>query len=412
MSELADVSSSSQDFERELQAIEQWLMEEALGDIVFSEVFPSLCERLAGLGVSIIRAHVAMGSLHPMVSSTDITWWRGKLTTQSSRGFTSDVNEQWQRSPLRAVVEGGLEGLRFRLDEPGEWSNYPVLHEFVANGATDYLVLSFGFTARSRARDVKDGAVTSWVSNRIGGFTDSEVTLLRRVAATVAVLAKISKREQTLVGLVSAYLGSEAGRRVLNGQIRRGDLETIPAVIWYSDMRRSTSLAESLSSEDFLLALNDYFESTASAVLDHGGEVLRFIGDAVLAIFPVSGVEGAERWARVALAAAVSAQRQLRVTNSRREAQGQPSLDFGLGLHVGDVQFGNIGTEERLEFSVVGPAANKVCRIEGLTKELGEGIVVSGEFAGLLTVNWRSLGVHQLQGIALDQELFAPPTTS
>ncbi|MEM7254438.1 MAG: adenylate/guanylate cyclase domain-containing protein [Pseudomonadota bacterium] len=389
---------------------DEWFVEASLKDAELETSFHALCQRLVEIGVSLMRGHLAMGSLHPMVASTDMTWWKDGTVSRSTHGYTEAMNEQWMRSPLRMALENQLPEFRVTLGGNAEWEQYPVLVELAEVGATDYLIRLFSFTDPERAVFSNDGAMISWTSNRPGGFSEADLECLEFAGQRIAVLAKIAKREQTLVGLVSAYLGSEAGRRVLNGQIRRGDLETIPAVIWYSDLRESTALAERLSPEAFVATLNDYFESTAGAVLDHGGEVLRFIGDAVLAIFPVSGVEGAERWARVALASAESAKARLVTMNQRRAQAGQPELGFGLGLHLGDVQFGNIGVAERVEFSVVGPAANKVCRIEGLTKALDETILVSREFSSLLPVDWRDLGAHQLQGIGTPERLFAPPT--
>jgi adenylate cyclase len=178
------------------------------------------------------------------------------------------------------------------------------------------------------------------------------------------------------------------------------------AVIWYSDMRDSTRLADTLKEEDFLSSVNAYFECTAGAVMAHGGEVLRFIGDAVLAIFPIRNGDARDA-CEAAMAAARDAERRLQELNGEREAQGLESLDYGLGLHVGDVMFGNIGVPERLEFSVIGPAANEVARLEGLTKSLGRRTLVSAEFARHLPNELESLGKHALRGVGAPVEVLA-----
>ncbi|MFT5390506.1 MAG: adenylate cyclase [Gammaproteobacteria bacterium] len=174
-------------------------------------------------------------------------------------------------------------------------------------------------------------------------------------------------------------------------------------MIWYSDLRQSTALADVLPGNEFLGALSDYFQCTAGAVLDHGGEVLRFIGDAVLAIFHVDGVDGHARAATVARAASRDAERRLVTVNEERRKRGDPTLEFGLALHSGELMFGNIGVPERLEFSVVGPAANEAARIENLTKHLGRRVLVSSAFADLVLLDtgnrWVSRALTALNGL-------------
>lgn len=235
---------------------------------------------------------------------------------------------------------------------------------------------------------------------------------LNRIDQRLAVACKINIQSRITENILSAYLGPGAGGRVLNGQIKRGDGDTIHAVIWYSDMRDSTRLADSMSGEAFLDALNQYFESTAGAVLQNGGEVLRFIGDAVLAIFPIRGENGAEKACRLAMKAAAAARENLFQANQKRVANGEERLDFGLGLHIGQVLFGNIGVPERVEFSVVGPAANEVARLESLTKSLKREILVSESFARYLKLDWINQGRHPLRGVGQQVSVYAPPTTN
>jgi adenylate cyclase len=174
-------------------------------------------------------------------------------------------------------------------------------------------------------------------------------------------------------------------------------------------MRDSTRLADSMSGPTFLQALNQYFEATAGAVLVHGGEVLRFIGDAVLAIFPIDGEQEAAAACGLALQAASAAEKNLSIANSERTSGGEEALDFGLGLHVGEVLFGNIGVPERVEFSVIGPAANEVARLESLTKTLKRRILVSESFAGNLSVDWVPAGQFELRGVGNPVSVYTPP---
>jgi adenylate cyclase len=196
----------------------------------------------------------------------------------------------------------------------------------------------------------------------------------------------------------------------LDGLVKRGDGEDIHAVIWFSDLRDSTSLAESLARADYLETVNQYFDCVAGAVIDNGGEVLKFIGDAVLAIFPIEEPEkpNPEACAR-ALEAVREAERRMRHVNREREAQGRPALAFGTGLHRGDITYGNIGTEHRLDFTVIGSAVNEASRIEGLCKSVGHSTVVSARFAESCAGQLVSLGEHALRGVRDRQELFAVP---
>jgi adenylate cyclase len=202
--------------------------------------------------------------------------------------------------------------------------------------------------------------------------------------------------------ILDAYLGPHAGERVLQGSIRRGDAEDIRAVIWFCDLRDSTPLADSMSRQEFLRLLNDYFECVLGPVLERGGQVLRFIGDAALAIFPVDG-DPSDECAR-ALAAAQDAVSRMQKLNQGRERP----LRFGIGLHLGEVTYGNIGTPTRIEFTVVGAAANEAARIESLCKTLGVDILVSKEVERALTVKLASLGTHTLRGVGDKMELFTP----
>ncbi|MBT6277816.1 MAG: adenylate/guanylate cyclase domain-containing protein [Chromatiales bacterium] len=277
---------------------------------------------------------------------------------------------------------------------------------------TDYLgyIVPFG---PSQDEATQDGVVGSWTTDAEGGFTKTHATILSRVQKRISLACKVRMREQSTRNVLATYLGPDAGDRVMAGQIRRGDGDRIHAVICYSDMRRSTSLAEMLSDEAFLEALNAYFECSAGAVIAHGGDVLRFVGDAVLGvgdavlgIFPVRDGD-TRRPAKLAVAAAHDAQTRLVRLNESRSVDGLEALDMGLGLHLGEVMFGNIGVPERLEFSVTGPAANLVARLEDLTKTLGRPVLLSGALASITDAKTEALGAFELRGVAEPVSVFA-----
>lgn len=398
---------------QDIQLISDWLVAEALGDIRLPSLLRGFCENLNLAGVPLLRAHVAMSALHPMYEARTFTWERGEEDICNDIPHGSKDAEGWQRSPLKPVLESGATERRYSLTDDAALSEFPLLAELKASGATEYCAVMTCFGHREREPGRYDGLMSAWATDAPGGFSDDDIAALRRLVPRFALAAKMAKREETALNVVMAYLGRDAGYRVLDGQIKLGDGEVIPSVIWMSDMRGSTALCDALSHGDYLEALNQYFACSAGAVLEAGGEVLRFVGDAVLGIFPIGhGGFSVEDACRAAIRAANLAGCNLAATNGRRRAMEQPEVDFGLGLHIGEVMYGNIGIPERVEFSVTGPAANEVARIEGLTKEVGERVLVSGAFARHLDLDWRPFGTHILKGVATSQEVFAPPPSA
>jgi adenylate cyclase len=398
------------DREAAIREITDWAVNQALCEVDMERLFVGVCDRLAEAGVPIRRAHLAVPTLHPLVGAVSFRWWRGQAPEQMSHRRTEEPSLEWAQSPLKRLEDSGDTELHLSLEDPtGEWRDYPLLVELGGCGITCYFCRLSYFDSEARARQQHDGMMVSWATDRPGGFDDEDISALRRVQDRLAVGVKMAKREQTALNVVTAYLGANAGRRVLEGQIQRGDGDLLHAVIWYSDLRGSTPLADQLPGPKFLELLNGYFECTAGAVLDHGGEVLRYIGDAVLAIFQVEGPGGDVRAARMAMAAAQDAESRLERLNDSRAALGEPPLDFGLALHVGEVLFGNVGVPERIDFTVVGPAVNEAARLEDLTKTLDRRIVVSNAFSRLMPLDWESLGETALRGVKTGRRIYAPP---
>ncbi len=237
------------------------------------------------------------------------------------------------------------------------------------------------------------GVICSWLCDRTAGFTDGEIGQLRRISRELGIALRSKIEHSVTRNVAHAYLGKRAGEAVLNGLIRRGDGEKIMAALWYSDLRRSTELADRLSAEAFLDLLGRYFEMTAAAVLAHGGEVVSLIGDAVLGLFRVEGSPD-EACGR-ALAAAHEARRRLVAS---QPAAVDPALDFGIALHLGEVIYGNVGVPERLQFTLVGSAVNVVVRVQDLTKQLGCPLLATNAFAAAAGGSWHALGEHRIRG--------------
>ncbi len=379
-----------------------WLMDQALGDTEVESVAEGCFRRLHAAGIPLMRAHVAFRTLHPLFDAMGLTWTpdQGLAVWTYQREETG--GGPWLESPPHHLIKTGKSFLRRRLTGPEAVLDFPILEEFRDQGATDYLVYLVIFDP-----EMGTGIWGSWTTDRPSGFSDAEIGTLRRIQRRFAVALKVTIKDQIARNVVATYLGSHAGGRVLSGQIQRGDGEKIHAAIWYCDLRNSTALAEALPQDAFLELLNGYFECTAGAVLAQGGEVLLLIGDAVLAIFPAQqGGSDESRACEAALAAAREARQRLVRFNEARAGAGSQPLDFGVGLHLGEVVFGNIGVPDRLQFTVVGPAANEVARLEDLTKELGQPVLTSAAFSKRVARSWTSLGTHALRGVDGPREVF------
>jgi adenylate cyclase len=378
-----------------------WLAEEALGSSQPAALFEALCLRLRAAGIPVLRANVSFNVLHPLYSAGALTWTAEgvdiRLLALDGRG-----SEEYLSSPIRHVITHGLTLFRRRLTGRTALLDFPILTELRDRGGHDYLMVRVPFDSRQNdGPGNRRGIIGSWVCDRPSGFTDGEIRLLQRITNRLAVALKGRLERSIADNVASAYLGKAAGQAVLNGGIHRGDGEKIQAALWYSDLRHSSTLADHDTAEGFLSVLNRYFEMTAGAIRDNGGEVVSFIGDAVLGFFRVD-FEASDACTR-ALDAAVEAQRRLA---AYEPDPGVARIEFGIGLHLGQVIYGNVGVPDRLQFTLVGSAVNEVARLEDLTKTLGCPLLASAPFAHEIQRNWRSLGEHTLRGIANPVEVF------
>jgi adenylate cyclase len=383
-------------------------MDEALADTAMADLVEGCCQRLRAAGVPLLRALVSYRTLHPLFGAVWLTWHRdnGMGTYEMPHGQIG--NEVFRKSPFFHMISTGVPFLRRKLEGADTLLDFPILPDLASQGATDYLAGNVPFGPSPALEASGDGVFVSWATDRAGGFTETDIRSLRRIQKRLAVACKVRIKTEITRNIVTAYLGPDPGQRVLEGKIRRGDGESIHAVIWYSDLRNSTRLGENLSPDDYLAALNSYFECTAGAVIDQGGQVLLLIGDAVLAIFPTAEA-GEKAAACKALAAARETGLRMAAINDERHDKGESRLTCGLALHIGNLTYGNIGVPQRLQFTVVGPAANEVSRIETLTKTLDRPVLASAAFADLLDEPWEDLGSHVLKGIPNPIEVFAPP---
>lgn len=398
-----------------VSGIANWLMRQALEETDIETVVVGCCERLRAAGVPIVRGYFAFTMLHPLHRAIGITWHRGQgTTTQGYPHIPGGVSETYARSPHFHMMQHDLDHLRAPLHPQIETLQFPILDDLREDGCTDYLAFVVGFGGGQRAdRPEGFGMIGSWATAESSGFTDAEIEALLRIEERLAVACKLAVKRRLMRNVTETYLGKGASQQVLDGQIRRGDGQSIEAAIWYSDMRDSTTLADTASSQTYIDTLNAYFDVTGGAVHEAGGEILSFIGDALLAIFPTDGTKrGATQACKSALSAALDARTRLATLNAGRKSRKEGKIEFGTALHLGEVVYGNVGVPERLTFSVFGSAINEVARLETLTKQLEIPVLVSDAFNMACRHKNRELGCHHLPGIGRDMCVFTPVSSN
>jgi adenylate cyclase len=380
-----------------------WLLNDGWQITDLSDFTQSLAETFLNAGVPVDRTRLAVRLLHPQVMGFSYTWdseKEGVELFESAHHLRE--SDMYKNSPFAALFEDGAGAIRRALHDPQCPMDFPVLPDLRDEGFSDYVALPLIFS------DGRRSAITI-ASKSLNGFSTQDLTLIYDCLPALSRIIENYALKHTASVLLETYLGKETGRQVLSGKVKRGDGQVIRAILWFSDLRQSTTLAETLPREEFLNMLNDYFDCTAGAVLDNGGEVLRYIGDAVLAIFPVGesftcietlqAAQNAER-------AIHSAFERLDILNAQLNQKHVSPIQCGIGIHVGEVMYGNIGTHARLEFSVIGSSANEAARLESMTKELQVPVVVSNQFCELHGGQWKSLGEHTLRGFKNKRELF------
>jgi adenylate cyclase len=369
-------------------------------------LFDGLCWRLLGEGLPLWRVGLGLSTLHPQIRGFGYRWWRERQRTEVYVvGYGIETTPDFTKSPIRSVIEKGAT-VRYHLDGEADVSAYPLLQELKREGCTDYFACPLSLSVVAPSRDRYHWV--SWQTDRPGGFSDAEIARLRQVMPALASALEADALRYMTSSLLTTYLGATASERILNGEIRRAQGETITAVILSSDMRGFTNLSDRLAGKKLIELLDDYFDAIAAPVHARGGEILKFIGDGVLAIFPTEAT-GREAAADAALAAAEEGLARLAALNRERAETGQVEIRIGVGLHIGEVILGNVGAADRLDFTAIGPAVNLACRLEGLTKRLDRPLILSEEFAAVARRPLVSLGFHPVKGYSYPEEVFGLP---
>jgi adenylate cyclase len=386
-----------------------WVIEAGLAGKSETEILEGFCRRAVDGGLPIARAGVIVDTLHPIHEGRVFRWRSDDKGAPEllEYGPTNEgaVAASWQASPFFRMLQDGSSLLRRRL-YANEAPEFPGLVDHQKDGMTDYLALINRFAEQGTIGEM-DCVYSYWVTDRIGGFDDQHIDALVALMPKLALAIKCISLGRIAETLVETYLGRDAGRRVLGGHIRRGITETISAVLWFSDLREFTRITDHAEPQQIIPFLNDYAEAVISAIHDHDGDVLKLIGDGVLAVFTGETNDIA---CHSAMAAEAALRHHLGRLNQRRGFEGLPTTDVYLGLHVGDVFYGNIGSEDRLDFTVVGPAVNEVSRIAAMCRSVERNVLFSETFAETLGEPKRaelvSVGRYALRGVDRPQELF------
>ncbi len=382
-----------------LESISGWLIDAARRNPSFAEIIDEFAWRLVAAGAPLLGVSLHGQTLHPQFLGATYLWWRDPGQTHTLMiGHGIANRTPYAGNIVRRVREGG-ETVRRRLDGPDQQLDFGILHDLKARGATEFLALPipspFGFGRY----------MVAFATDRADGFTDKDAADLTILSRRLSVIADMNSQRLIAQNVLRAYLGPQTGPKVLAGQIRRGSGEAISAVVWSSDLRGFTELSDHVSGDRVIAILNEVFDLQAAAIARHGGEILKFIGDGLLAIFPAPTADDAPRAAASALAAA---RETLAALAARTSPDGEAPLRIVIALHYGSVIYGNIGAADRLDFTVIGPAVNLVSRVEAVAKSLDLPLVVSDDFVAAYGETLPSIGMHKLRGLERPHELFAP----
>ena len=362
-----------------------------------SDMMAECCERLIAAGLPLWRVGLFVRTLHPQIFGRNVIWRPTTGVELGSVDFDIQRAPEFLSSPLAIVFQEGAE-VRCRLDDPGN-HRLPFFDDMRAEGVTDYVAVPLSFV---------DGMIhaSSWTTKQPGGFTDAQLADLKRVLPSLARLIEVMNLRRTASTLLNTYVGPRAGERILAGQIRRGHTETMHAAIWLSDLRGFTALSDRLPPEQVVEILNLYFDCQVTAIHKHGGEVLKFMGDGLLAVFPIAGEDSEAGPVCSRVLEAASEARAAVATMAYSSGDTTERFRFGVALHVGRILYGNIGGGNRLDFTCIGPAVNLAARLEKIAGRLGRTIVASAAFADICGEGWHNLGEFPIAGFARAEHVY------
>jgi adenylate cyclase len=379
--------------------VEHWLTNDTRDQRFIDDIFAELCVRLQRAGIPVRRASLHLLIHHPQWLGARIMWADGMREAELAR-VDYDVGErsEYIGSPASEILDGATE-LRENLERDASLGRkHAIYDEMRAKGLTDYVAWPLYHTLGKRH-------IVTFATDRPGGFDDVQIARLSRLLPVLALVSEIRMKNRLARTLLETYVGSHASELILAGATRRGSGTTVRAAIMICDLRDFTRISDNWPRDDVIDLLNGYFDAMSEPIARHGGEILKFIGDGLLAIFPLSQPQACAN-----LLHAVTEARQAMVALNEKNAEtGRAPLNYGIGVHVGDVMYGNIGSRSRLDFTVIGPAVNMASRLEALTKQLGRPVLLSRAFADFVERDFdlEHVGEHPVRGFNDPIELFA-----
>ena len=381
----------------QLQELTDWLIGGAVSGGTSPRLMAEICERLVQAGLPLWRCGIFVRTLHPDVYGRNFVWRPGAEVEVGTVDYTITESPDFRASPLIIVFQQGKE-VRARIDDPAS-DRFPIIADLRADGVTDYIALPLPFT---------DGVIngSSWTTKQPGGFTDEQLAALRAIARPLARVCEIVNLRRQASSLLDTYVGNRAGERIMGGQIRRGHTESMNAAVWLSDLRGFTALSDRLPAETVVEILNQYFDCQVTAIRGHGGEVLKFMGDGLLAVFPIDEYVGD---AQQVCAKVLEAANESRASVADMQFPIGDTVErfrFGLALHVGRILYGNIGGGNRLDFTCIGPAVNLAARLEKIASRLHRTVVASEGFAGICRGGWSDLGEFPIAGFSKGERVY------
>ena len=381
----------------ELQKLIDWMIDGARSASSPARMFAETCERLVAAGLPLWRVGVFVRTLHPDIYGRNFIWRPGAEVEIGTADFNILDAPEFKASPL-AIVFTEAKEVRARIGDPDS-RRFPFIEDMRAEGVTDYIALPLPFIY---------GAVnaSSWTTKQPGGFTDQQLAALRSLVPALARVIEIMQWRYTSSTLLDTYVGNRAGARILSGQIRRGHTDTMHAAIWLSDLRGFTALSDRLPAETVVDILNGYFDCQVSSIRAHGGEVLKFMGDGLLAVFPIDEYVGDVTQVCGHVLEAARESRASVAAMNFPVGEVVERFRFGVALHVGQILYGNIGGGNRLDFTCIGPAVNLAARLEKIAGKLHRTIVASAGFAEICGGGWSDLGEFPIAGFSKAERVY------
>jgi len=387
-----------------------WLIDAGMQGMSMDQLIAHFCERLMDLGVGLSRANIALSTIHPQVNAFMYTWkQQDGIIVNTHILHSEEPGEGWFASPFFFMLNNKVNFMHRSLEGDTEL-DFPVLVEFREQGLTDWFsqIFDFGWGFQDDFRENGAGLITSWSSSSSGGFSKEEFNILSRAIPLFALAVKGIASFKAAETVLETYVGRSTSQKVLAGEITRGKASSISAILIFADLRGFTRISDAIGRSDIVKTLDQYFEKMVEPIEEAGGEILKFIGDGMLASFSYDKEDERET-CKSALVASLKMLHGVKALNEERENAGRRTMDLDIAIHVGEVMYGTVGSAHRLDCTVVGPAVNEVSRIESRFDQLETNLLMSGEFVSLSGHHCEfleSMGMHELRGVSKAKELF------